>query len=411
MSDNTKTLIKNYFNSLVQEFIDSAHKDITIVFTDYIESNSSGDIAGLTKSKETGGSEHWQTLNGVEVPGTRWKEPHKYTYTIYFLNHYENDEEWHETVAHEFAHLYLFATVGKHTHDDNFYSHMEKFENWMDQKWNLTPRKDKSGDWNQHVDPSKHEERKKKECTGCGKREIPYSTSGKCFQCWQKNKEEVEEHNEQVAKHNEQIAKEGQEKDEWNRLYDLIKNSKYLATLEKNWQVIQNSPLYSNNKRSFEKYSGGEEFIDNKTELDKQYAKYKKRLQSSQNKENSNTNNNNSTNDEQKEYYQLVDLMKNAKSLPELEKAYQKVKNNSLYDSNKRTFKKFNNTSRTPEDNKTKLDKWYNDFKNKLLSSNETHEKSYPTSPKDNLIAPILVGVIILLFIILVIFASKKKRK
>jgi hypothetical protein len=388
MSESAKILIKQYFNSLVQQFItDPAHRDITIVFKDYIESNDSGDTLGLT-----GWKNKWETLNGIKVPGS---DTHKYT--ISFLNHYENQESWRGTVAHEFAHLYLLSKGDiDHQHDDKFYSHLEKFENWMDNRWGLTPRQDKSGDWNQHVNPSKHEERQKKPCTSCGKKEIPYNTAGECFSCHQNLKKESQERKQEQA--------------EFNRLEDLITNSKDLSTLEKNWQEIQDSPFYSSSKRSFEKYTNGEEFIDNKTELDKYYASRKGHLQPSQNKENS-------TNDEQREWNRLVDLMKNAKSLSELEQAYKTVKNNPIYDSSKRTIKYFTNSNEAPEDNKKELDKWYNSLKANFPSSSESYEGSYsPNEINDSDGNPpaalfLILGGIVVAFLLWLLASSRKKQK
>lgn len=121
--------VKKYFYSLVWEFIkDPKHLDITLVFKDYLKEN----VLGSTNYNRDG-----------EI----------IQYTISFLNHYQNEEIWRLTVVHEFTHLYLFS-VGDayHNHDDVFYFHMKRFENWMDKKWGLTPRKDKSGDRSQHVD-------------------------------------------------------------------------------------------------------------------------------------------------------------------------------------------------------------------------------------------------------------------
>jgi len=59
---------------------------------------------------------------------------------------------------------------------------------------------------------------------------------------------------------------------------------------------------------------------------------------------------------EQDEYNQLADSIKDAKDLVELEKVYQKVQNDPLYDSNKKSILFFTDSSRTPEDNKTELD-------------------------------------------------------
>lgn len=135
MSSNQQQLIKQYFNSLVQEFIkDSLHKNITIVFVDFLGNSSEGKTEGKTEEFRRGD---------------------KVKYAINFLNEYESQDQWREIVAHEFAHLYLFTTTRKHDHDDRFYSSMERFESWLDNRWDLIPRKNRYYDKNQHVDINK----------------------------------------------------------------------------------------------------------------------------------------------------------------------------------------------------------------------------------------------------------------
>ena len=135
MSNNQQQLIKQYFQSLVDQFItDPKHKDISFVFADFIKKGKSGDILGNTNSHRSGGGSEttWQKYpDGSKVPGSEKTTyfPYVYKYTITFLNHYENEEKLRGTVTHEFSHLYLFSTVEDHDHDDRFYSHMEKFEN------------------------------------------------------------------------------------------------------------------------------------------------------------------------------------------------------------------------------------------------------------------------------------------
>ncbi|MCE8162956.1 MAG: DUF4011 domain-containing protein [Candidatus Moeniiplasma glomeromycotorum] len=151
--------IEKCFNLLVEEFIkDPAHKEINIVFKD-----SLGKAAKVTKTmgytlqnKQSRAS--WKEYpRGQEISGSE-KTPHTYQntytyqYTISFLTSYENDDSWRGTACHEFTHLYLFSTIGEHTHDDNFYSWMEKFEDWLDKNQGWEPRKDKSGDRFQYQD-------------------------------------------------------------------------------------------------------------------------------------------------------------------------------------------------------------------------------------------------------------------
>ncbi|MCE8168191.1 MAG: SprT-like domain-containing protein, partial [Candidatus Moeniiplasma glomeromycotorum] len=346
MSNNQQQLIKKYFNLLVQQFISNrSNISIKIVFKDYL----GGQTLGNT-------SWDWEGINKKEVFSG------KHSFEVSFLNHYEDEERWRGTVTHEFAHLYLFSTIGSHTHDDRFYSHMERFENWLDQNQGLTPRQDKSGDWLQHIDSSKYEEKQKKTCTSCGKREIPYTTSGNCFQCYQNQVErnqETERENQRTEANNREQKKEQKE---FDHLDNLIKNSKDLAELERNWQAVQNSPLYSSNKRTFKKYTDGEEFIDNKTELDKYYTNYKSRFQTSQGKGNSN-------NSEQKEFNRLVDSLRNSKNLDELEQVWKEIKNSSVYSDNKYNWE---NKSLS---NKKGLDNEYNDRKSHFQSQNSSNPK------------------------------------
>lgn len=136
---NQQWLTKEYFNLLVQEFIkDANHEDITIVFKDYLEKN----VLGKTFYDRVG----WDNV----------------TYTIYFLNHYKNEEELREVVVHEFTHLYLYSLIGKHKHDDTFYFNMDRFEDWMDKKWGLTARQNKGDDWEQHISLERRKQRKRR---------------------------------------------------------------------------------------------------------------------------------------------------------------------------------------------------------------------------------------------------------
>src|SRR2546423_1442826 len=119
-------LIKKYFNLLVKEFItDPRHKDIEIVFRDYLESSKEGLITlGHTEQTTiTGrGQLTWQEIDGVKVIGSEKfiHFPDEYKYTITFLNRYKDTDELRGTVVHEFTHLYLYSIVGNHSHDNRF---------------------------------------------------------------------------------------------------------------------------------------------------------------------------------------------------------------------------------------------------------------------------------------------------
>ena len=128
-------LIKRYFNALVREFItDPRHnKYIKIVFVDHLESPKKNSIKLGDTKRSGGGSKtftEWETINGVKVSGSERATTtyYPYKYKVKFLNNYEDTDQLRGTVVHEFAHLYLFATIdvdGKHGHDDRFYSTME----------------------------------------------------------------------------------------------------------------------------------------------------------------------------------------------------------------------------------------------------------------------------------------------
>jgi len=218
-ADQQKNLIKKYLTLLIQEFIkDPQHQNITIIFKDYLGEK----IAAYTKPRQWD-EIIWTIINGKKVPGSE-KTTHFYSYEIGFLNEYEN-EEWRAAIVHEFTHLYFF-TIGKHEHqhDDQFYSNMERFENWLDENQGLIPRTDKSHDWDQHIDANKRDERRKKICPSCGKKETPYNTVNECFSCHQNKKE-------------------------FNRLVNLIKNSCNLTELESNYLTVKASSLYRENNK------------------------------------------------------------------------------------------------------------------------------------------------------------------
>ncbi|KLL01643.1 MAG: hypothetical protein MRERC_3c102 [Mycoplasmataceae bacterium RC_NB112A] len=275
MSENQKKLIKKYFNSLVKEFItDPQHQNIKIFFQDYIKNDGLGETLGLTKHESKGGMWHWETINGVEVPDSRWQEPIEHIYKIFFLNHYSDIERWRGTVAHEFAHLYLFATIeGKHDHDDRFYFYMDYFEDWLDKKWNLVPRQDKSGDWQQHVNPQRRKQREKQNSNYFLEQNDTFLTPA--------------------------------ERKGYDQLVNLLRNINNLTELEENYSKAKNNSLYSSNK----KFSSNDNEKVIGVSLDLIYTQKKNELEKNK----------------------LLKLMKQAKNLSQLEQAYQDVKNNPLY--------------------------------------------------------------------------------
>ena len=448
MSNNQQQLIKQYFNSLVDQFItDSKHKDITIVFTDYLGGSIHGDTLGNTHWHTT-----WETLNGTRVPNSDI-----YKYTITFLNHYQDEERWRGTVAHEFAHLYLFSKgEANHTHDDEFYSKMDYFEDWLDKKWNLSPRKDKGGDWNQHVDYNKRKQRENQYPNQPRNNDDNYS-----------------------PRPSYRDTPEGKRGDEFNRLSRLIIDAKTLPELEQNYQTVKNSSLYN----SGEKIKIWEE-EDIKEILDKYYNTSKscfcttclngvkshqsacaekcskcsysrlknrngechnidcenycfdpkwnkereeiKRMEDSfnrnnpeldQNKQNGEENGNErNNNNEQDEFNRLVGSLRNVQNLTELEKIWQEIKKSSTYSDNKYNWK---NKSLS---NKEGLDNEYSDLKN-YFSSCETKEPSnYPDFPaikyKSNkwwipflIFSVIIIGIWLIFKLFSRLFSVRKRKK
>lgn len=239
MSNNQQQLIKQYFQSLVDEFIKNPlhNQYITIIF---VSSFSDGSLELGNTKRTAGGGATWQVYpDGRRVPGSERKNPYKYT--VSFLNHYEDEEKWHATVVHEFTHLYFFSKSDEnHEHDDNFFSKVDYFEDWLDKKWNLTPRKYKGWDWNQHIDPNRQKWREK---------QYPSSESG-----------------------------------ELSHLTDLIQKAKSLEELEKNWKTIINHDLYTTNKKTYKTFrdnSDGvtkENKLNNKEWLDREYDINKSKL-------------------------------------------------------------------------------------------------------------------------------------
>ncbi|CAG8449665.1 9070_t:CDS:2 [Ambispora gerdemannii] len=203
--------IKKYFNLLVEEFItDPRHKkDINIIFKQKFKNV----LKLVPGSKRT-------TATTTYFP---------YKYVITFLNNYKNEDELRGTVVHEFTHLYLYATIGKHDHDDRFYSQMEILESWLDKNQGLSPRLDKIHDRDQYVgDNNSDTKDKENTCPECS-----YSSPHHSPQCSHKQ-----------SKNNSVPQKTA----EFSLLKKTLKDSKNLATLEKNYQTVKASSLYSNSK-------------------------------------------------------------------------------------------------------------------------------------------------------------------
>lgn len=222
MSDNQQESIKYYLSLLVHQFIlDPRHKNYYLVFKDDLGKSEDGKKTAGRTIRHCVGPDY----ELIQFP----RDPHKinYRYEIQFKNSYHDHDELREVVVHEFTHYYLFSTIGNHEHDDNFYSWMEYFENWLDKNQNLTPRKDKSQDRNQHVN----------------------------------NDGEVDKNKDQILTDQAQFT----------QLIFTIMFSPDLETLEKNYRnIIQNHYLYDGNKNTFPACQN-----DNKTELDSYYSSMK----------------------------------------------------------------------------------------------------------------------------------------
>ncbi|MCE8163383.1 MAG: hypothetical protein I3274_04155 [Candidatus Moeniiplasma glomeromycotorum] len=100
-----------------------------------------------------------------------WSYPHA-LYTVFFLNHYPSVDDWRKVAVHEFTHVYIYQKKFPknrnknikisdifHEHDDNFYSKMDYFEDWLDKELNLSARQNKGYDWIQHINPLRAKER------------------------------------------------------------------------------------------------------------------------------------------------------------------------------------------------------------------------------------------------------------
>ncbi|CAG8711866.1 7915_t:CDS:2, partial [Ambispora leptoticha] len=226
-------LIKKYFNLLVKEFItDPRHnEDIRIVF-----------------EKDLGSEGNVTTLGNTERSG--------------------DEEQLRGTVVHEFTHLYLYSTVGKHDHDDRFYSTMEYLESWLDKNQKLSPRVDKSGDRYQYVGDNSETNDKENTCPECS-HAIPHHSP----QC-SHNQNNPRPTRQSKPGQNTVITNDPQKAAEFDQLMKQLETSQDLATLETTYQNIKDNPLYGNNKKS----------LDNLYELKKLF------LQSSSNNQRSSTN-------------------------------------------------------------------------------------------------------------------------
>jgi hypothetical protein len=385
MSENTRELIKQYFQSLMDQFIpNQSSVNLTIIFKD--------DLGGVGSSRRLGHTD-WKWRGNLEEGITSGK----HTFEVSFLNHYEDKEKWREVVCHEFVHVYFHYKSDKdHEHDETFYSKMDQFENWLDRYYGLSPRKNKGGDWEQHTDPSKRKQRENQYPNQPKNNDDNYSPPPRY-----------------------RDTPEGKESTEWFHLIDLIQNAKTLTELENNWQTVKNSPLYDSNKKTFEKHE------NNKERLDYYHATYKRGFctdcLNSKEKHQSNCPNKcgkcshsrlknggeechnincdnychnpkwdrereerkkqTLSSGEKDEYNRLTRLMKNSKNLTEFEQNYQIVKSSSIYSSGKRFF--FDDK----KDIKTEFDEYYNRRKDSFQSPNSkdkpTSNPTPPTSIKD----------------------------
>ncbi|CAG8550752.1 6111_t:CDS:2 [Gigaspora margarita] len=225
--------IRKYFNLLVEEFItDPRHKkDISIIFENYLES-SKPNLQSLGHTQQYTNIETTRReINGVKTTS----KTYSYRYEISFLNNYKNEDELRGTVVHEFTHLYLFATIGKHGHDDRFYSTMERLENWLNKNQGLKPRVDKSHDRDQYGKDTDFSDEGEKEnfCPECS-----YFSPHHSPQC---------SHNQNNSRPTKNTT-DPQKVSEFNLLKKLIKNSQDLATLEKNYQTVKGNSLYSSSE-------------------------------------------------------------------------------------------------------------------------------------------------------------------
>ncbi|KLL04913.1 MAG: hypothetical protein MRERV_9c043 [Mycoplasmataceae bacterium RV_VA103A] len=248
-------LIKKYYYLLVEKFIqDSLHKkDISIVFKNHLGSKGNSRVLGHTERKG-GGSEsntEWQTINGVKVPGSEKTTTtyFPYKYTISFLNNYQDEDQLRGAVVHEFAHHYLYSTIGDHKHNDNFYSTMERLEDWLDKNQGLSPRVDKSHDRDQYEN-SNHTNDKENICPECS-RVSPHHAP----QC-SRNQNQPQQ----------KPTLDPQQAAEFNRLKALLQSASDLATLEASYQNVKSKPLYQVNH-------------DNRREFDNLYQERKQLLQ------------------------------------------------------------------------------------------------------------------------------------
>ena len=121
---------------------------------------------------------------------------------------------------------------------------------------------------------------------------------------------------------------------EYNRLFGLLNGSQTLTELEQHYQMVKNSPVYSSSKKKISNW-----WKTTKAELDGCY-------------------------NDKKTLHELVDLMKNSKSLSQLKQIYQAVRSNPLY-----------------AGNESALDKEYISLKNNLPTSDNLAGKNQPNSP------------------------------
>jgi len=153
-----RSMTKKLFASLVNKFIKKPiHKDITLKFRDCLNDEEDNRL----RNKVLGNANWKINTYRVNFSGFELKKIRKFAYEVAFLNDYPSVDKKRSTLVHEFVHVYLYSKENfeTHEHNDDFYSKMDYFENWLDKEWDLTPRMDKGNDWQQHIDPKRKQER------------------------------------------------------------------------------------------------------------------------------------------------------------------------------------------------------------------------------------------------------------
>ena len=260
-----KQLIEKYFNLLVKEFItDPRHnKYISIDFQDYIKSSKEGVTTEGNTQQLVSHYTTWQVYpNGTKVPGSE-KTTTTYKYVITFLNNYKDIDSLRSSVVHEFAHLYLYSTIGSHDHNDRFYSTMERLENWLNKNQGLSPRVDKSHDRDQYVNDSNSKvDNEENTCPECS-----YSSPQHSSQCSHNQNQPCPTNQ---SKWKPDITNDPKKAAEFDSLKNLLNTSQDLAALESAYQKVKNDPSYQ--EKGYNKKTLDSLYQDKKTFF--QYQKY-----------------------------------------------------------------------------------------------------------------------------------------